>query len=121
MQDLTRFDNRIIGNLILLQGACQPPPSAAISATLLTHCVVASVSKLCCALRLLFSVVALKAFTKTQIEMQFLDSLFSLAFVLATFGAGPGVADLGWREHLQVGASAARSRSCGPRRAAAGR
>lgn len=35
---------------------------------------------------LLFSVVALKAFTKTQIEMQFLDSLFSLAFVLAYCG-----------------------------------
>ncbi len=38
--------------------ACQPPPRAAISATLLTHWVLCNDSKLCCALRLLFSVVA---------------------------------------------------------------
>jgi hypothetical protein len=37
---------------------CQPPPSAAINSTLLTHCVLCNDNKLCCALKLLFSVVA---------------------------------------------------------------
>ncbi|PIF20740.1 hypothetical protein SAMN06273570_2651 [Candidatus Pantoea floridensis] len=48
----------IYGDLGYCGSACQPPPRAAISATLLTHCVLCNDSKLCCALRLLFSVVA---------------------------------------------------------------